>query len=260
MIDLSFPIREIELFLLILVRVSCFVFTAPFFSLNNVPKRVKIGLSFFIAMLLYQVLIPMEYPDYNTMIGYTIIVIKEATTGLVIGLGAQLCVLILQFSGRIIDMEIGLSMASQFDPSTRQNTTLSGLMYQYGAYLIMLVTGMHRFIINALVETYTLIPVNGMRMQTGTLLDALIDFMGSYIMIGFLIAMPIFATITLMNIVLGLLAKLAPQMNMFAVGIQLKLLAGLSVMVLTVTMLPTATNIICEQMQMVMVTIVKALS
>ena len=155
MIDLSFPMREIELFLLILVRVSCFIYTAPFYSLNNVPKRVKIGLSFFIAMLLYQVLIPMEYPEYNTMIGYTIIVIKEATTGLIIGLGAQLCVLILQFSGRIIDMEIGLSMASQFDPSTRQNTTLSGLMYQYGAYLIMLVTGMHRFIINALVETYT---------------------------------------------------------------------------------------------------------
>ena len=260
MIDLSFPMREIELFLLILVRVSCFIYTAPFYSLNNVPKRVKIGLSFFIAMLLYQVLIPMEYPEYNTIIGYTIIVIKEATTGLIIGLGAQLCVLILQFSGRIIDMEIGLSMASQFDPSTRQNTTLSGLMYQYGAYLIMLVTGMHRFIINALVETYTLIPVNGMKMQTGILLDALIDFMGSYIMIGFLIAMPIFATITLMNIVLGLLAKLAPQMNMFAVGIQLKLLAGLSVMVLTITMLPTATNIICEHMQMVMVTIVKALS
>ena len=58
MIDLSFPMREIELFLLILVRVSCFIYTAPFYSLNNVPKRVKIGLSFFIAMLLYQVLIP----------------------------------------------------------------------------------------------------------------------------------------------------------------------------------------------------------
>lgn len=260
MIDLSFPIRELELFLLILVRVSCFIYTAPFYSLNNVPKRVKIGLSFFIAMLLYEVLIPMEYPVYQTMVGYTIIVVKEAIVGLIVGLGAQLCVLILQFAGRIMDMEIGLSMASMFDPTTRENTTLTGLMYQYGAYLIMLITGMHRFIINALVETFTLIPINGMKLQAGTLLDSLIEFMGSYIMIGFMIAMPIFATITLMNIVLGLLAKLAPQMNMFAVGIQLKLLAGLSVMVLTITMLPTATNIVCEQMQLVMVTIVKALS
>lgn len=260
MLDLSFPIRELELFLLILVRVSCFIYTAPFYSMNNVPKKVKIGLSFFIAMLLYNVLKPMEYPEYHTMLGYAVIVVKEATVGLVVGLGGQICMLIIQFSGRLIDMEMGLSMASQFDPATRENTTLTGLLYQYGVYLIMLVTGMHRFIIKALVETFTLVPINGMRMQTGALLDALVEFMGSYFMIGFMIAMPIFATITLMNIVLGLLAKLAPQMNMFTVGIQLKLLAGLSVLVLTVTMLPDATEIICEQMQQVMVTIVKALT
>lgn len=83
--------------------------------------------------------------------------------------------------------------------------------------------------------------------------------MSNYIIIGFRICLPVFASITLMNIVLALLAKLAPQMNMFSVGIQLKLLAGLSVIVITVTLLPDICNFISDQIQQMMVSIVEGM-
>ena len=87
----------------------------------------------------------------------------------------------------------------------------------------------------------------------------LISFLGNYIVIGFRICLPVFASITLMNIVLGLLAKLAPQMNMFSVGIQLKLLAGLSVIMITVRLLPDICNFVTTQVQQMMVSIVEGL-
>lgn len=259
MLDLTFSMKELEYFLLILMRVSCFAFTAPFFSMDNVPNRVKIGLSCFISILLYYTTMPHVYPEYDTMLGFSIILVKEATVGLFIGFSAQICTSIVLFAGRMIDMDIGLSMASQMDPQTRENTTITGVLYQQGVWLIMLISGLHRFLIQALTETYTLIPINHVHVQTGKLLDSLITFMGDYITLGFLICMPVFATITLTNIVLGLLAKLAPQMNMFSVGIQIKLLAGLMVVALTISMLPEATELIVQQMQKMMVAVTEGL-
>ena len=108
-------------------------------------------------------------------------------------------------------------------------------------------------------ETFTLIPINGAVFHTEELLATVVEFLSDYIIIGFRICLPVFACITLMNIVLGLLAKLAPQMNMFSVGIQLKLLAGLSVLFLTIGMLPNICNFISTQMQKMMVAIVEGM-
>jgi flagellar biosynthetic protein FliR len=199
------------------------------------------------------------YPQYNTVLGYCIIVLKEVTVGLLVGLGAQLCTSIVLFAGRIIDMETGLSMASVFDPTTNENSSITGVLLQYGVMLILYTSGLHRYLLQALMETYTLIPIDKISINTDKLITSLITFLGDYIVIGFRICLPVFASITLMNIVLGLLAKLAPQMNMFSVGIQLKLLAGLSVLIITVGMLPDISNFISTTMQQLIVSMVESM-
>jgi flagellar biosynthetic protein FliR len=199
------------------------------------------------------------YPQYNTVLGYCIIVLKEVTVGLLVGLGAQLCTSIVLFAGRIIDMETGLSMASVLDPTTNENSSITGVLLQYGVMLILYTSGLHRYLLQALMETYTLIPIDKISINTDKLITSLITFLGDYIVIGFRICLPVFASITLMNIVLGLLAKLAPQMNMFSVGIQLKLLAGLSVLIITVGMLPDISNFISTTMQQLIVSMVESM-
>ncbi|MDE5950760.1 MAG: flagellar biosynthetic protein FliR, partial [Acetatifactor sp.] len=97
--------NDLEYFLLILTRVSCFVFVAPFFSLNNTPRRVRAALSVFTALLLYQTLTPAPAVEYSTIAGYSAIVLKEAITGLMIGLGTSMCSAIVNFAGHIADME-----------------------------------------------------------------------------------------------------------------------------------------------------------
>lgn len=259
MVDLSFSLSELEYFLLVFMRIASFVFIAPFFSTKGVPNNVKIGLSVFVAYVMYNFGPEHVYPEYNTVLGYAIIVLKEVSVGLLIGLAAQLCTSIVLFAGRIIDMEIGLSMANVFDPTTNQQSSISGVLLQYGVMLILYTTGLHRYLLKALMETFTLIPVNGVHMNTDKLLISLITFLGDYIIIGFRICLPVFASITLMNIVLGLLAKLAPQMNMFSVGIQLKLLAGLSVILITMSMLPDICNFVSTQIQIMVVSVVEGM-
>lgn len=259
MVDMSFSMTELELFLLVFVRIASFVFVAPFFSTRGVPNMVKIALSVFVAYVMYNFGVPHELPEFGTVWGYAAIVLKEVSVGLIIGLSSQLCTSIVLFAGRIIDMEIGMSMASVFDPTTNEQSSITGVILQYGTLLMFYITGLHRFFLQALMETYTLIPIAGVKFNTDKLLTSLITFLSDYITIGFRICLPVFATITLMNVVLGLLAKLAPQMNMFSVGIQLKLLAGLGVLLLAITMLPVVASYISDQMRHMIVSMVEGM-
>lgn len=259
MIQYSFSLQELEYYLLVLVRVTSFLFVAPFFSMSSVPARVKITFGVFVSYLIYQVTMPHVYPEYNTVVGYAIIVLKEGITGLLVGFSANICNSIVLFAGRIVDMEIGLSMANQMDPTTKENASVTGMFYQYMVLLILLLSGMHRFIIQALVETYELIPVNRMIINQEKMLDAWIQFLGDYIILGFRLCLPIFGVVLIVNVVLGILAKVSPQMNMFAVGIQIKLFVGLCVLFFSITLLPHMADLIYTQVKIVMVSFVEAM-
>lgn len=258
MINYSFTYGDLEFFLLIFVRITCFVYVAPFFSMSNTPRNVRIILSFFISLLMYYV-VPKTDLTYHTLIGYAMLVMKEAVTGLLIGYAANLCTTIVAFAGQIADMEMGLSMASILDPATRENTTITGVYYNYMITLMLMITGLHRYLLKAIAETFTLIPVNGAILRTDRLFDSMASFMSSYILVGFRICLPIFAVMIILNAVLGILAKISPQLNMFAVGIQMKVLVGLCVLFLTTAMLPGAADIIFEQMQRMIVSFVEAI-
>lgn len=257
MLDLSFSLFDLEYFLLILVRVSCFVYVAPFFSLTGVPNQVKIGISFFTSLLLYETLTPAEVAiTYNTVMGYAVIVMKEAVVGLILGFGATLCSAIVNFAGSITDMEIGLSMVNVLDPTTKQNTSISGVYYQYVVMLMLIASGMYRYLLGAIADSFTLIPINGAVFHQESLLATIVDFISDYILIGFRICLPVFCVIMILNAVLGILAKVSPQMNMFAVGIQLKVLAGLTAMFLTTGMLPGAADFVYQEMKKMVVSFI----
>lgn len=258
MMEFAFTFADLEYFLLILVRVATFIFIAPFFSMSNTPRNVRIVLGFFISVLLYYT-VPRVDVVYDTLIGYSIIVLKEAITGLLIGFAANLCTTIVTFAGHVADMEMGLSMASVFDPATKTTSTITGVYYNYMVLLILILSGMHRYLIRALAETYILIPVNGAVLNDDKLLASMLQFAANYLMVGFRICLPIFSVMLILNAVLGVLAKVSPQLNMFAVGIQMKVFVGLCILFVTTAMLPGAADLIFEQMKIMVVSFVEAI-
>lgn len=258
-IDFSFSLSELEYFLLILTRVTCFIYIAPFFGMTNTPARIKIGLGVFVSVLLYYAIVPKQYAEYDTIFGYAMIVVKEAAVGLIIGLGAQVCMSITSLAGRLIDMEIGLAMANQMDPTTQEQSTISGIYLQYFIMLILIVTGFYEYLLRAIAETFILIPVNEAVFRYDSLVDNVVTFLTGYVLVGFQICMPIFASIIVLNAVLGILAKVSPQMNMFAVGMQLKILVGLSILFLTVSLLPYSAEAVFTQMKVIIVSLVESM-
>lgn len=259
MVDLSFSLYDLEFFLLIFVRITCFIYISPFYGTGNVPGRFKVALGLFVSFLIYHFVSPESLVSYNSVLEYAVIVLKEAVTGLVIGFGANICTSIIAFAGRIIDMEMGLSMASVMDPTTRENTTISGVLLNYLIMLILIITGMHRYLLQAIVETYELIPVNGTLFSLNGLLNAMLGFMTDFFSIGFRICLPVLAATMILNGVLGILAKVSPQLNMFAVGLQLKILVGLGTFYLTISILPYISEIIYSEMKVMVVAFVEAL-
>lgn len=258
MVNTTFSLGNFEYFLLIFVRITSFVFVAPFFGQTGVPRQVKVGLSFFVTLIVYNVA---AFPtlEYESVVGFAVLVLREGITGLLIGFAAYICNSIILFAGNIIDMDIGLSMASEFNPQMGTQTTISGDLYYYFVMLLLIATDMHGYIIRAICDSFLVVPIAGANFDWSHLMVSMTRYMGDLCVIGFRIFLPYFATIMILNCILGIMAKVAPQMNMFAVGIQLKLLVGFTVMFLTAFLMPSIANFIFKEVKTMVVLFIEGM-
>lgn len=254
---MTFSLQSFDVFLLILVRITAFVFSAPFFSVPNVPQRVKASFSLMFSIILFQV-IP-AHIQYSTVIEFGGLVLKEVLVGLILGFFTNACYYILNFAGQLIDMEIGLSMVNQLDPVSRVQTTITANLYSYIIILMLLVTNLHHYLIAAIVDTYKVIPLGEANINPNFYL-LMLDFIKNYFIIGFRIVLPIFSSTLIVNTILAILAKVAPQMNMFVIGLQLKIIVGLLVLYLLVRYMPTVSGFIFDEMMRMMKLAIDAMS
>jgi flagellar biosynthesis protein FliR len=243
---MTFTLENFEAFLLIFVRITGFVFTAPFFSLRNVPNRVKIGLSIFMAAILFYT-VPYTSPEYESVMDYSIIIIKEALAGAIMGFFANIAYQILSFAGQMIDTEVGFSMINEIDPTSQVQTTITANLYGYMILLIMLITNLHHYFIRAIIDSFQIIGLGEVVINTN-IYKLMITFITDYFIIGFRIVLPVFAAILVVNTILAILVKIAPQMNMFVIGMQLKIFVGLFVMILIIDMVPSVADFIFNEM------------
>lgn len=258
MLSTSFSVYHLEFYLLVFARIAGVVTTAPIYGTRGVPRRVRVGLGLCIAIVVASTL---EYTplEYTTIVGFTALLLKELVVGLSVGLASNLCMTIINLSGMFIDREIGLTMVTAFDPTTNATTTISADFYNYMVLVIMLCTNMHYFIISAICDSFQVIPIGGAVYDGDALYQIILTFIEEYFVIAFRIALPIFISITLCNVVLGILAKLAPQMNMFSIGIELKLILGLLVMVATIGFLPNITEYIYNATEDIVMQLLKTM-
>lgn len=243
---------------MIVVRLAGTLSLAPIFGAKNVPRRVRVFLAIAIGMLVFQKIgyTPLEY---TTTIGFTVILIKELIVGLSIGFSASVVMAVITMAGEFIDREMGFTMVSNFDPFTNSNTTITAEFYNYLVMLIMICSNMHYYIIAAVADSFQVIPVGGAIFNGDAVYEILLRLIGNYFVIAFRISLPVFVSVMLLNVILGILARSAPQMNMFAIGIQLKIIVGLMVLVITIMFLPNITNYIYSEMCDVINTVIKGM-
>lgn len=249
MIEQSFSIYHFEYFLAILVRVMGVMAFAPIFGSNQLVTRrprLFIGIAFSIAVFYVHPYIPL---GYTTFLEYTILLLKEFVVGITLGFMANVSLSIVGMAGQFIDREMGFSMVSNFDQTFNTDTTITAELYSMLVMLVMLCSNMHYFILEALSDSFDLIPLGMVQFDTGKMFDAMISYITNYFVIALRISLPIFVVIMLLNTVLGVLAKTAPQMNMFVVGVQLKIFCGFAALIIITQFLPGITEFVYKQMQ-----------
>lgn len=255
---MNFTVEHLEFILLILARISGFVFTAPFFGLTYIPRNVKIGFCVFITILMTYVL-PYSAIEYVGVIEFACIIVKEVIVGILIGYMANICTYILDFSGHLMDMEIGFSMVNEMNPVANVQSTITANLYTYLVMLMLIVTNMHHQILKAFIYAFEVIPIGKVKLS-GSIYFIMLKFISEYFIIGFRIILPIFAAMLVINVVLGILAKVAPQMNMFVIGMQLKVFVGLFILTIAIQSLPQVSEFIFSEMRTMIELIIKSMA
>jgi flagellar biosynthetic protein FliR len=210
--------------LLIFVRIASFMVTAPLFSGRQIPNTYKIGLSAILGILCVGMLKePLaSLPQAVLML----FILKEFFVGIVLGFTATIWLSAVQVAGNILDMQIGFSMASLFDPNFGTTTQLTGRFKYILAILFLLSTNGHHLLIQGILSSFDWIGLKSTipAWSDGRLSLFILDCVKQMFMIGFMMAAPILGAMFLADVAFGILAKTVPQMNIFTVAPPVKIL------------------------------------
>lgn len=218
-----------NLYMLILARCIGLFIASPIFGRNNLPNIFKLTF----CMILAYILLPyVDVENINSIpfLKLLFFSIKELIIGIMIGFIAFLIFSIFFLAGSFIDMDLGFSMASVLDPQYGSQVPLSGNFLHIIATLIFLVLNGHHYLIKSLINSFYVLPINSLIKMDNNLL-LLVSNMFDFIFVSAIkIAIPVMISIFLTNLILGILARTMPQMNVFVVGMPIKIVFGLAIM------------------------------
>lgn len=215
----SFP-----LFLLVFIRILAFFVTMPLFSYRTIPAPFKIGLSFFLAMTIFFTVDTSNiYMDHT----FIFLLVKEALVGLLIGFMAYIILSAVQVAGGFIDFQMGFAMANVMDPQTGAQGPIIGQFFYTFALLFLLAVDGHHLIIDGIVQSYQFVPLSSfIPFQNESIAEFVIKSFSMMFLIAFQISIPIVGCLFLVDVALGIIARTVPQLNVFVVGLPLKILVS----------------------------------
>ncbi|MDF9841369.1 MULTISPECIES: flagellar biosynthetic protein FliR [unclassified Paenibacillus] len=220
----SFPV-----FLLIFCRITSFFVVVPVFSSRSIPLQFKIGLSFFVSMIIFSsggtgITVPQD-------LTYVILIIREVLIGLLLGFIGYLMFMTIQTAGSFIDIQIGFAIANVIDPLTGTSAPIFGNFKYMIALTMFVIMNGHHHLLNAIVYSYDWVPIDNIlffKMLDGSLSDFLVRSFAQSFMLAFQMSAPLVTALFLTDVGLAFLARTAPQYNVFVIGVPLKIIIGLA--------------------------------
>lgn len=230
---LNYLIYSFSVFILIFIRATGIFVVAPFFSRNSIPMIAKIGLSLFLAFILSPGIIPSTLINIDSYLQLAFYGFNEFVIGIIIGFIGFIYFSTLYLAGTIIDTQMGFGMVNVMDPQTNSQIPIMGSFYNILFTLIFLAINGHHFIIRSLVYSYNVLPIGGSPVFNEELTLHITAVMTEVFIFSIKLGAPILATILIANVLLGVLARSMPQMNVFIVGMPLKIGVGLVTTLIT---------------------------
>ena len=204
-------------FALVSARVSGLVMTAPLLMSAEVPLQVRAFLTITMALLLTPGSARRAACVPARLVGLAVLIASELMLGMILGLGVMIVLSGVQITGQIISQLSGMSLADVFNPGFDSEVPLlSHLMYLVTMSAFLLIGG-HRLLIGALVHTFETVPLGNARLPPG-LADMLATLLGESFSLGIRAAAPVMVALLLATVLLGLISRTIPQINVLVVG------------------------------------------
>lgn len=210
-----------------LLRVLALITTAPILSERAVPKRVKVGLGVVITVVIAPSLPPVDVPVFSA--GALWLALQQILIGIALGFTMQFAFAAVRTCGEIIGLQMGLSFATFVDPGSNLNMPVLARILDMLAMLLFLVFNGHLWLISLLVDTFHTLPIGGEPINSNAFL-ALTRAGGMIFLNGMMLALPIITLLLTVNLALGMLNRMTPQLSVFVIGFPITLTVGILLM------------------------------
>ena len=224
---------QVTLFSLILMRMSGFILLNPILGRRNIPMQVKAGFIFVLTLTVYSFSAGDAF-DIANPLEYGFLLLKEFAAGYVIGYVTELFFFVITFAGYVMDFQMGLSMSTVYDPQSNTQVPITGSLLQAFYALLFFAVDGHLALMKILLQSAEIVPYGGI-VITQNLALRVIDLFSECVIMGIKFAFPILAAEFLIEIGVGILNKIVPQINIFVINIQLKVIVGLGLLVFLIS-------------------------
>lgn len=223
---------DVFLFALVLCRIGGLFAALPVFGGKRVPTRIKAVAVFAITIVCLPILhiSPPNVP--NDIFSLGLLVLREIMIGLTLGFITQIIFAAVEFSGQIIGLQMGFSIASVIDPNMGIQVQVMSVVQSLLATLLFLSLNIHHAFIRTIVDSFEVIPLGGWKMSEA-LIHFLINVAADLFILGIRLAAPVMVALLLTSVVLGIMARSFPQMNVFMVSFPLNIGLGFTVLGMT---------------------------
>ncbi len=238
---------QATLFMLIATRLSAMLLVAPVFSSRMIPVRVKAGLIILTSYITLPIVAAEGGRVPQDLIPFAMLAVKEAIIGLAFGLVAQFMFAAFQTAGAFIDVTAGFAISQTFDPNSNTSISILGRWYNLLAIASFLALGGHQLLVGGVVRSFTLAPPladpNIDAVVVGVLARA-----DDILLIVVQIGAPIIGALLITDVTLGIMSRSVPQMNVFIVGLPLKIIVALAGSAILLPAMISLTNSLTGQM------------
>lgn len=227
------------------LRILAMFSVAPVFSMRVIPMRVKLGLAFLVALCAQAVLGDQPVVGFNDQDALAVVA-QQVMVGLAMGFAVRLVFAAVELAGEVIGLQMGLNFASFFDPSSNSQISAVGRFFGHMATLLFVVINGHLLLLMALVESFKRFPVSPRFLEA--MGQMRVYQLGASLFSSALwIALPMIALLLFVNLTLGVISRLAPQMNVYAVGFPVTLTVGMLGMTAMLPFLEQPIMVLLEQ-------------
>lgn len=220
-------------FLLILARMSGYVFFNQIFGRGNLPALLKTSLSLFLAITVYGIIPPDDTMFIGSIIEYVLLIVKELFVGYLIGYIINIFFSTVVISGSILDMQTGMSMSQIFDPSSNISMGIAGSFFNIILLLLFFSANGHLTLIKLFITSCKLIEIGNFTIPKEIFYN-MVQLFQQILVLALKLSMPIMAVEIILEAGIGILMKAIPQIQVFSVNVQLKIIVGLLLLMLLV--------------------------